>query len=41
MLRVKDTYARAWEILMSWLALPDFTLAFLALALLKAKWRES
>ena len=28
------------EILVSWLALPAFTLAFLSLALLKAKWRE-
>jgi ABC-2 type transport system permease protein len=29
------------QILVSWLALPAFTLAFLLLALLKAKWRES
>jgi len=29
------------EIITSWLALPAFTLAFLALALLKARWRES
>lgn len=28
------------EIFVSWLALPAFTLAFLLLALLKAKWRE-
>jgi hypothetical protein len=28
------------EILVSWLALPAFTIAFLLLALLKAKWRE-
>jgi len=25
---------------LSWIALPAFTLAFLLLALLKAKWRE-
>jgi ABC-2 type transport system permease protein len=29
------------EILVSWVALPAFTLGFLALALLKARWRES
>lgn len=28
------------QMLVSWLALPAFTLAFLSLALLKAKWRE-
>lgn len=28
------------QMLISWLALPTFTLAFLLLALLKAKWRE-
>jgi len=28
------------EMFVSWLALPAFTIAFLSLALLKAKWRE-
>jgi ABC-2 type transport system permease protein len=28
------------DVVLSWLALPAFTIAFLALALLKAKWRE-
>jgi len=28
------------QLLESWLALPAFTLVFLSLALLKAKWRE-
>ena len=41
MMTVKDTYARAGEILINWLALPAFTLAFLRLALFKAKRRES
>jgi len=31
----------SFQILVSWLALPVFTLAFLSLALLKARWRES
>jgi ABC-2 type transport system permease protein len=29
------------QTIVSWAALPAFTVAFLALALLKAKWRES
>lgn len=29
------------QTLVSWVALPAFTVAFLALALLKAKWREN
>jgi len=32
--------SRRSEVIVSWLALPVFTLAFLSLAMLKAKWRE-
>jgi ABC-2 type transport system permease protein len=33
--------ADQFQLLVSWVALPVFTLAFLSLALLKARWRES